>query len=207
MVFSSDTIALISMWIVNTLFFVGLWPQIALNYRLKSASGISDLMLFGLLAGYTAFLFYVFGLNFPLSYKVIVPLTVIAVVIMVIQRFYYDWGRDGKMFFGYLIFGGICLALFPVFFIYPIIIGNIMGWVATAIWGVYQIPQGVKVILAKSTRGFSFAFASIMALGVFVELISAVILDLPIQTIISTLRGLAAYGIYCILFYMYRHSR
>ena len=207
MVFNPDTVALVSMWLVNTLFFVGLLPQIALNYRLKSARGISDLMLLGLLAGYTAFLFYVFGLNLPLSYKILTPLTVIATVIMVVQRFYYDWARDGKIFFSYLIFGGTCLMTVPFMFTYARPIGNVMGWVTTVIWAVYQIPQGVKIYLAKSTRGFSFAFASIMALGVFIEFISALILDLPIQTIVSTLRGLAAYGIYCILFYIYRRDR
>ena len=191
------------MWLVNVLYFFGLMPQIYLNHKLKSVSGMSDFMLFGIFSGYATSIFYVFCLNLPGSYKVFFPLGFMATGVMVGQRFYYDKECRISLFCTYMFFLALCVLCIPLSFKYTNWVGHAAGWIAMGIWAVYQLPQAVKMYLERSTRGFSFAFATLMAAGVLTELISATILSLPLQTILSNTRGLLAYVIFCIQFYVY----
>ena len=77
-------------WISEFAFFIALLPQIILNYRMKSTSSLSNLFLIFYFAAYAINVFYIFGLNLPFAYKVLSPLCVVAVLIVIIQKFYYD---------------------------------------------------------------------------------------------------------------------
>lgn len=190
-------------WLVYGIYCFGLLPQIFLNYKLKNATGMADGMLFGYFAGYTTQLFYVFALNLPLAYKVMVPMSCMVVIIMMIQRFYYN----RTSFTQILSFGMIMVFLItytPYFLMSDMPGGAAFGWASALIWGVYQIPQILKLYRQKSFKGFSFVFISLMAVALSLEFTSALILDLPLQTVISNIRGLVIYCIFFIQFLRYR---
>ena len=57
---ASNYIVQLSVWGALSFYFIALVPQIILNYRLKSADGLSDLYLWAFFNGYVAEVFYVF---------------------------------------------------------------------------------------------------------------------------------------------------
>lgn len=193
-----------AMWIVNTLYCVGVIPQIALNYRLKTVKGLSDIMIFGYTAGYIAQILYVIAYHLPLSYKVMVPLTTVGIGIILAQRCYYDGLPSSFFKLLYIALLVASVVSCAVFFFFPQLVGWACGWFSTIVWAVTPIPQAFKMYKEHSTKGFSFPFATIMAVGICVEMISAFMLRLPIQTIFTTARGLIGYCVFAVQFFLYR---
>ncbi len=191
-------------WICEFAFFLGLLPQIFLNYKIKSASGISDLYLVGYFTGYFINIFYVYGCDFPLSYKVFVPLCLLAVVFLIFQKFLYSnlWHnvRALKLYFTDFI---ILFLLVPLMFYFPQIVGHVSGWLLIIIWTLYQFPQIFSIYRKKSVRGFSFMLVTLIGLGNLVEFIVAIVLDLPMQTFLISFRGMLIYLIFCLEFWWY----
>ena len=152
MIIEKSLIMSFATWGINILFWVGYIPQIRLNFRLKSARGLSDLTLLGHFYGYITYTFYTLCLSLPLAFKVMAPLSLLLVFVLIFQRFFYEEGykKDKKLlaFYG----GNIMLALFVVPFALTdtVVVGNITGWIATALWCVVSLPQIVKVASEKS---------------------------------------------------------
>jgi uncharacterized protein with PQ loop repeat len=98
-------------WIAQIIFFIGILPQIVLNFNLKSTKGLSDFLLIGYFNAYIFYMFYVFCLNLPLAHKVMTPLSFFAVVILIFQRFYYSEKKDSKlkMFFFLIVWSFLVL--------------------------------------------------------------------------------------------------
>lgn len=196
----------ISTWIVKLLFFVGLLPQIYINYKLRSTSGMSDWMLLGYFNGYLLTTFYVFCLDLPPSYKLMVPLSLFAVFLLVIQRFSYDKDRQGSIRY-YVVSIAFAMIALVLAFKHPTFVGHLSGWLAVGIWTLYQIPQVAKIYHEKSVVGYSFLLVTAIGLGNFAEVITAYVLDLPGQTIVSSLRGIIIYLIFLVEFIVYRRRK
>jgi len=192
-------------WTVSILFWSSLIPQIALNHKLRSARGISDWMLLGLFNGYIAYVYYAFCYNFPLSYKVMVPISLATVLILLGQRFFYEarYKQDQRLLFMYGINSLLAFGILPFAFKYRYAVGNIAGWMEFAIWTIYQFPQILKIHKNKSVVGFSFSFATLMTIGFLIELIIAFNFNLPIQTVLNGCRGIGIYLIFCLQFLLY----
>ena len=189
------------------LYSFSLLPQALLNYRLKSADGLSELYLFAFFNGYLAETFYIFFLNLPLAYKVLGPLGTLCISVIVCQRFYYaTWNKKtirlGKI---YLVNVALICCSLPWMFMHPILAGNITGWMASVIWCTYQFPQVVKIFLKRSTSGFSFTLATMCGVASVLELSVAGALGLPIQTVVNAIRGIMVYLIFLFQFLIYRH--
>ena len=200
-----EFIAHLVIWASHILFWVAMLPQVRLNYKLKSTGGLSDLMLIGYFNAYIAYMIYTFCLGLPLAYKVMVTLCWLTVIVMVFQRFYY--GKRCKADKSLLrVYGanvlGACTFI-PVAIKYPLTVGHAAGWVMVAIWAVYQIPQILKIYRSKSVWGYSFWLPSLIGIGDLIEGIAAIVLGLPLQTIMSDFRGFAVYLIFCVQFWLY----
>ena len=196
-------------WIAHTLFFLGLLPQIVLNYRLKSTKGLSDLLLIGYFNGYVSYLYYTFCLDLPLAYKVILPMATIAMMIMIFQRFLYldKLTKKDKSLLAFYLFNFLfVISLIPLATKYPIYVGHFFGWLMMFIWATYQIPQVFKVFIDKSVVGFSFALVSSIGFGDLVELIAAITLKLPMPTLLNDFRGVFIYLVFCVQFWMYKNK-
>ncbi len=202
-----EVLTFYSVWIVNIIYCVGIVPQILLNYRLKSVRGLSDLMLMGYVVGYITYCYHIFlsDKNFPMAYKIMGPLSLLMVMVIVFQSFYYnEYKRRLWRMGGYVLTFALGILLLPFALLYPDWIAYLCGWTYFSIWLVYMLPQGVKIYMEKSVEGFSFIFVTVMSLGVFLELVSALFLGLSLPVILNALRGLAAYVIFCIFFYVYK---
>lgn len=192
------------LWVANFMFFLSLFYQAKLNFKLKSTNGLSEIFLLMYFNGYVFTLFYVFCLGLPIAYKIIVPLSALTLCVIVFQRFYYSKINNKKMLKIY--FFNIFLALCLIYWarIYPEIIGITSGWIAITIWAIYQIPQAIKNFVRKSTHGLSFAWVTFIVIGNSLELVSAIILGLPAPTHYNAYRSILIYIVFALQFWFYR---
>ena len=203
----NSTYANITVWLAQILFFFGLVSQIILNFRLKSTKGLSDLWLILLFNGYLAQIFYTYSLDFPFSYKVMVPLSTLAVLVIIGQRFYYsDLTSRRNINFLKVFIVNLLAALFilPFAVDMPADMGYWSGFLMTILWAIYLLPQVYKIFITKSVEGFSFTLVSLVAVGNFMEFTSAVMLHLPYPTILNNFRAIFFYLLICLQFLLYK---
>ncbi|KKP24523.1 MAG: hypothetical protein SZ59_C0002G0369 [candidate division TM6 bacterium GW2011_GWF2_28_16] len=193
-------------WIAQVIFFVGLLPQIRLNYKLKSTKGLSDFLFIGYFLGYSFYTFYAYCLNLPLAHKIMVPLGLMAALVLVFQRFYYSDNKNGdrklKLFF-------VLVTMFFLGLLFLAInnrelIGHISGWIMMLNWAIYQIPQIIKNYKNKAVKGLSFGLVSIIGLGNFTEFIVMLVLGMPIQSCLNNFNGILTYIIYLFQFIKFK---
>lgn len=174
-------------WVAQVIFFIGILPQIILNYKIKTADGLSDFLLLGYFNAYIFYSFYVFCLNLPLAHKTMIPLSLLAVLVLICQRIYYS--IESLFFISIFIFNFILsVILFP--FIFNEKLGHISGWLMLIIWAIYQIPQLIKNFKLNSVQGISMAWIVILGLGDLIEFTVAICLNFPVQTYLNNLRGI-----------------
>ena len=209
MVLGYSLLAQSIIWIAHSLFCAALLPQIWLNYKLKSTKGLSDLLLIGYLNGYISYLYYSYLLDFPLAYKVMVPFAMFLTLIIAFQRFLYASyaeKKDSYLLAFYILNIAIAIAIVPLVLRYQVVFGYFFGWSMMLIWATYQIPQVWKVFVDKSVYGFSFALVSLIAFGDLIEFIVALILGLPVPTLLNDFRGILIYIIFLFQFWHYKRG-
>lgn len=188
------------LWIVNISYFLGLFPQVILNYKMKTTKALSDLYLMGYLGGYVLNLLYVYALNFDLAYKTRAILSLLVVGFILFQRFFY---RDKYQLKVYLIGGFILLMFIPLLFVNSKLAGHLAGWSLFFIWSTYQLPQVFKNYKRKSVEGFSFLLVSLICLGNLFEFVMGAILHYPEQSQFIAIRGIVISMIFYSQFWMY----
>ena len=82
MVFSETLFSQVLVWVLCGIYFGAIFPQIFLNYKLKSTAGLSNLMLLFFFVGYISEAYYVICLHLPIGYRFFVPLGLVAVMVM-----------------------------------------------------------------------------------------------------------------------------
>ncbi|MCK4651210.1 PQ-loop repeat-containing protein [Candidatus Babeliales bacterium] len=204
MILTQDVVANAIIWVILIISIVSIVPQIFLNYKTKSANGLSDFYLISYISGYTVQLFYVYCLDFPIVYKIMVPISFFLVAILVFQRFFCF--KYKIVCYSIRLY---CANFFSIFLLvilairFPYKIGHLAGWISFVIWTVYLLPQVYKIYSKKSVEGFSFTFVFLSVLGNLLELISILILGLPVQSILIALRGLIFFVLFCFQFWLY----
>jgi uncharacterized protein with PQ loop repeat len=206
-VFDIQSIAYYATWIVTITYFCALIPQIFLNYRLKSTSGLSDSMLLIYLTAYGAEVGYVYFLNMPLSYKTMIPLGFIAVLIIVYQRLYYVPDHGSKKFIHILYFiNFVFIGLFCAGMYNRMLIGSFAGWIATASFMLAYLPQLVRVQIKKSVHGLSLLFVFMLGVASTTEFIASILLGLPLPSLANGFRGILVSIIFIVQFWMYKKT-
>lgn len=205
MAIALDFIVVLGMWAAQLFYVLCYIPQIIINYKKKSGRGLSELMLIGYFNGLVVFTFYSFLCNLPFIYKLSGVLQIIAVVILVGQRLYYDDYSVAKPYwilYGSNVIGS--LIIIPVGLQNPAYFGWLAGWIMVIVSGVNQIPQIFKIFREKSVIGFSLLFVGFFLIAALIEFTTAIVVGLPIQTIVSSLRGITIGLIWIIQFWLYR---
>lgn len=186
-------------------YFGCLIPQIITNYRQKSGAGVSSFLLIGYLNAYLFLIFYVFCMDLPLPYKVMVPLQTIATCILVAQRLYYDPNPGIKKFWGLY---GLNILIFlpavPYALCSPLELGHVFGWCSFVLAVVNQLPQVVKIHQEKSVAGFNFLFVLFTTAGALLEIAASCITYLPLQTKLMAWRAIILFFIFSWQFYRYQ---
>ena len=192
------------MWVALIGYFVCLVPQIMTNFKFKSGTAISEFMLLGYLNAYLFLMFYIFGVKLPLAYRIMVPAALIATIILIVQRLYYDSTASRRLYVLYLgniLFFIICI---PYALKNPVGVGFLFGWFNLGFSIINQVPQIVKIYCTKSVMGFSFMFVVLNGVAAMCETIAAFAVPLPLPTCVSAVRALVIVGIFCWQFHLYR---
>jgi uncharacterized protein with PQ loop repeat len=184
------------------LYTLSFLPQIVENYRDKSGTGLSDYFLLAYLHTYVMLLFYIFSLHINIAYKIACPLQALAVLILIWQRFYYNRQQSNLLRMFYLMSISVYIIFVPFALLYPVIIGQVLGWGSFVLGLINQLPQLLKVYWTKSVQGFSYLFIFIMGLAAVAELYAAVRLGLPLQTICTAAKGFIFFILFSYLFVM-----
>ena len=195
----------VSMWVAQLFYFICFVPQIITNFRVKSGTGVSDLLLAFYFNAYLFLLYYIFGLNLPVAYQIMVPFQTLATITLIVQRIYYAEGQESKRLLRlYLINTAVFVAILPLALHNPLSIAEPFGWLSFFAAFASQAPQVVKIHRQKTVAGFSFGFVFFLGLAAFIELTTAVAAQLPAQTLCGALRGLVMAGIMSLQFVRYR---
>lgn len=193
------------MWVAHIFYFSCFIPQIITNYRNKSGTGVSELFLLGYLNAYFFVVVYIFCMNLPLVYKIMAPLQGLAAFVLILQRLYYDKHPKRKQV---LALYGTNLAGFAVMLPYayanPLPVGWLFGWINFVLFALNQLPQVVKIHRQKSVTGFNLLFVIFNGCAALFETVAAYIAQLPIQTILSGVRGIIYSIIFCWQFMKYK---
>lgn len=195
-------------WIPFTIYYFAGIPQILLNYKNRSTSGLSYRMVFFDYTGNMATTVYTFLLMLPLACRVMEPLLMLNISILVIQCFYYCRDREARTFLiaSYLVLHVVTAAMLAVAWWYPDAIGNAMGWISVVVQIFTQLPQVLKNHARKSVRGLSFAYIAMLGFAGFMEMIISLLLNLPIQSVFNGLRAVGYCIVLCVQFQWYRSN-
>ncbi len=203
--FNTQTLTHILMWVSLTFYLVCFFPQIMTNYRQKSGKGISELMLLGYLNAYLFILYYIFFMEMPLAYRIMVPTHAFATCVLVLQRLYYDKTAEVRKY--WLLYSanvGLFVLLLPFAFKHQLIVGAAFGWCNFLLSVVNQLPQVIKIYRDKSVAGFNYLFVLFTGLAALVETIVAFSVGLPLQTCFNAVRGVVLALIFTGQFLIYK---
>lgn len=192
-------------WVMMSFYIVSFLFQARKNYLLKTAKGLSDYFLFVYFTGFSGYLYYSYCLNLPRPYLLLIPFETLTFSFNLAQRFYYDGFsfRHDPLSRGIVI--GCILNIFAIPFALqdPVLVGQLGGWIMLASFSVNQIPQIVKIYRSQSVAGFSFWFITTLSFAMSLELVIALLRDLPVQTLLMGARGVMFYLIYAYAFWKF----
>jgi uncharacterized protein with PQ loop repeat len=193
-------------WFAQSLYFFCFIPQVLNNFKRKSGTGLSDFFLLLYLNTYIPMMYYIFLLHLPWAYLVFCPLQMIATLVLIAQRLFYESCVSKKLLVLYLCNITFAFVFLPFLYINPILIANIGGWLMLLIGAVSQLPQVIKVYNTKSVEGFSLLFVLINGFAGFIEVSCAIVLKLPVQTILGSSRVVLMTCIFILQFWMYKYK-
>lgn len=205
MVFSDTFIALIMAWIAVFTYFVAAFSQALTNHKLKSTEGLSDSFILFYLNSYILLMYYIFCLDLPQPYRIMEPITGLVIIIIVFQRLWYNPWERSKHLLPYLTLSSAIAFFFAVMTrINPELLGHATGWASCFFDTVTLIPQIIKMHRTKSVEGFSFLFATAIALANGIEVVASIYNhNIPFQTVVMGLKGVIIYVICVIQFFIY----
>jgi len=192
-------------WAAQVFYFICLIPQISKNHQRKSTEGLSDLFLIAYWHGYGTALFYIFGLNLPPAYQLIIPLGAIATLIIIYQRIIYAPKEKQRFLFWLYTLNVVFYAPFiPSLMANPTKLGMIWGWINLGINSVNMLPQVHQIYKTKSVKGFSYMFSAILFCGALCETAAAHLLRLPIQSFLNGAKNILFFIIFSVQFLIHK---
>jgi len=205
--FTYDFFANISVWIALLIFLMSMMSQLILNFRLKTTQGLSDLFILGFLNSQSCYIGFTYSLDLPLVYKVMNPLYGMLILILIVQRFLYARQyANNKILPVYVINFFLALSVIVYAAQYSVWLGHMLGWIPIFICLAMEMSQLSKIYRAKSVRGFSLYFVIISIAAYSFEFVSALILKLPKQVLLTDLRGMMVFSLFLIPFVLYRED-
>jgi uncharacterized protein with PQ loop repeat len=205
MFFTQSLFAVIATWLAYATYTLSVLPQIRLNFKRKSANGLSDLFLLGLLNRNVMWVGYIFALGLPLSYQIMGSALALVTIVLVVQRVMYA-KRDKKARMFYL-YGINTVMLFILVFCatkYSIILGHCLGWVNIILGFFNEVPQAMKMHRNKTCKGFSFNYVLIGLFAYCFEFGAALILQFPFQVFLCSLKGILFRVLFLSQFIVYK---
>lgn len=196
-------------WVPMLLFCAAPLAQAYLNWRKQSSKSLSQWTVFLGICGLLCSLIYDHFMCLPFAYRVMHPLILCAWVTLALQEFWYSGRTKVRMSVVYSYTGVLALAALALVWgrWYPLEIGFTTGWLFTILYAIFQLPQILKNQQARSVEGLSFWYVSMLGAASCVELGIAFMCLLPLQSVLSAVRGLLVYGIFIYQFASFSRNR
>ncbi|MFH1461572.1 MAG: PQ-loop repeat-containing protein [bacterium] len=206
MILTKILLANILIFIANLIFILSLFPQILLNYKIRSTKGLSDLFILASLNGQFSYLIYSFIKDLPFIYKIINPIYAFLFSIIIFQRFYYSDGSSKDKFIlrFYIINLFILIYLSYLIFNGLTTLGSLLGWIPLGIGLWKKVPQILKVYKTKSVYGFSLFCIILSLISYMFEASAGFMLDLPVPVLLNDLRGFFINFLFLFQFWTYK---
>lgn len=182
-------------------------PLVLENYRLKTARGLSDALVWTFLNAFLFLGLYFFALDLPVSYQASAGIQAALTFVILCQRFYYDQFVYKKMIFGGYIVNAVTFLLVALSArINPVGVGNFAGWIGVAFIVLNRIPQVMKIEREKSVFGFSYGFALLLGIASVMEISIVLAYKLPVQSLMTATLAFISFVIFTWQFYKYSWS-
>ncbi len=192
--------------LANIVFILSLFPQLHLNYKIKSTKGLSDIFILASLNGQFSYLVYAFIEDLPFIYRVINPIYAFLLLIIIFQRFYYSDGsvKDKNILRIYLF--NILVLIYVAYLIFTGMtsLGYLLGWIPVGIGLWKKVPQMFKVYRSKSVYGFSLFFIILSLVSYTFETSAALMLNLPKPVLLNDFRGFFVNFVFLFQFWIYK---
>lgn len=154
------TLGEISLTLTAMLYLSWFIPQLMLTFKCRDTSNISLWMHTLLVLGYMADIFYGYGMQMQLRYRVV---TVVGLFTLAVEHFqfgrYNKWQKKSKI--GFYALTVLLIILFGLlvyhtsFVLHSKECYNIFGFISCLCWFACMWPQFIKNIVKQSTQGFS----------------------------------------------------
>lgn len=195
-------------FINQAVYCYALIPLIAENYRLKTARGLSDGLVWSMFNAFMVLGFYFFCLDLPICYRVSLLIQLIFTAVLIFQRFWYDdFSYKKALGVIYLVNLALAAACIPLAIAWPYEVGNIAGWMGVVLGVVNRIPQIIKIQRERSVYGFNYWFAFLLGIAAVLEIIIVVLYKLPMQTLATASWALISFIIFTWQFYNFSWRR
>jgi len=206
---SLQSFAQMVIWVPLLFYWFGTVALVIRNARISSTDGISYVFIFLWHVGVSCGFLYVFFLNLPFAYKVVVPLQLLTIHLLIVQEWYYASSRKTRKSLFFL--HGLATCVFFISAVsgywFPIIIGHTAGWIMTGVLAITHIPQMIKVWFRQTTYGYSLWSILWCICAELLELSAVIVLQLPVQSLINVSRRLAIDTTQLFQFYLYRKNK
>lgn len=194
-------------WLSVGTYFAAALAQAWTNFRLRSIEGLSDLFIFLYLNTYIFYMCYIFCLDLPGPYKILEPISFCLVMTIVAQRIWYGEPHLNKRVTRLLGINGFFAGIFYMVASFePFLMGQLAGWLTFFCDTMCQLPQAAKMHKTRSVKGFSFFYATFIVIANTSELLGAILLNLPIQTVLMGVKAIAIYSFFIYQFIKYRET-
>ena len=198
-------IAYTLIWFPPLINIVGMWFQVQTNIRLHSAHGISGIMLMLRYLTACAQVLYLYFLDLPFPYRVMILPQWVLLTVLVMQQIWYAKYRKDRVYLSFvtgLILTVWVLSIFTGLLV-PTTVGNWAGWIMVLLGAIVQLPQMFKNFQRKSVHGYSLGYVCFSLVAYFFDLSLAYILGVPKQTYVAYGRAIAYRLIELGQFYIY----
>ncbi|MBM3886333.1 PQ-loop repeat-containing protein [Candidatus Dependentiae bacterium] len=179
-------------------------PLIWENWKLKTARGLSDGLMWSLLNAFIVLSFYFFCLDMPYSYRASLIIQTTFTLVIIFQRFWYDQFSYKRMLS--LIYGTnfiVAVGCIPLALKWPHHVGHVAGWLGVLFLIINRIPQILKIQRERSVYGFSYWFALLLGLASVMEFVIAIAYKLPLQTVATSVWAFISFLIFTAQFYAF----
>lgn len=140
-----------------------------------------------------------------LGYKVMLSLQLVAVLVIIGQKLYYDGLNVNYRFAVLSIFCVFAFcATIPWAMTNPTFVGHCGGWIMLILFVSTPLPQIIKFFIEKRSGGFSFNFVFIVLIASLIDVINVYMFSLPFQTLLIALKNPITYGILSVQVLLYR---
>jgi uncharacterized protein with PQ loop repeat len=198
------TVCELLVFINQAIYCYAFFPLLQENYRIKSANGLSNGLLWMMFNSYIILGIYFFSLSTPACYRLSAIVQLVLTSGLLAQHFWYDnFAHKISMGLAYLANIVLAVGFIPIAMKWPLLVGNAAGWVGLGLVVLCRIPQIIKIQQEQSVKGFSYGYALFLGIAACMEISIVLYYHLPVQTLGTSSFAFLSFLIFTVQFYVF----